>query len=135
TTKFKVFGTKPNNPYISVYFDKGFPHPGAHNEFVNFETNEIDSAALSFDTNVSKTDIMAEIRQTLHQRTDSPIGWGWATTDSLGRPIYSVKMHDVGVIAYSFEPGTIFYMPGLPPYDTKSTTATPAPVFESVYEK
>jgi len=26
-------------------------------------------------------------------------------------------------------------IPEMPPYDSKSTTATPAPVFESVYEK
>ncbi len=132
-TNFKVFGsTKPDNPYIKVRFDKGFPHPGAHGEYVNFETNEVDSASLIFDTDVTKHDIMAEIRQTLHQRTDSPSGWGWAASDPVtGRPIYSVKMHDLGVIAYSFEPGTAFKIWS----KSASTTATPAPEFDSVYKE
>ncbi|MBU1030479.1 MAG: hypothetical protein KKB65_04570, partial [Nanoarchaeota archaeon] len=132
-TKFQYLGEEQKEPYISVLFIEGMPHPGSHSETVDFKTNIIQRANLSFDTNVSKTDIMSEIAQTLHQRTDSPLNWGDIIADPLtGRPIYSVKMHDLGVIAYSFEPGTKF---NIWSKSASNTTATPVPVFESVYEK
>ncbi|MBU1849410.1 MAG: hypothetical protein KKH40_01655, partial [Nanoarchaeota archaeon] len=125
-TKFQYLGEEQKEPYISVLFIEGMPHPGSHSETVDFKTNIIQRANLSFDTNVSKTDIMSEIAQTLHQRTDSPLNWGDIIADPLtGRPIYSVKMHDLGVIAYSFEPGTKF---NIWSKSASNTTATPVPV-------
>jgi len=129
-TKFQYLGDAPKLPYISVLFDKRMPRPGSHGESVDYKTNIIQSASLSFNTNVTKTDIMAEIRQTLHQRTDSPIGWGWGTADSLGRPIYSVKMHDVGVIAYNFEPGTKFNI-----WSKSASNSTATPAYEKTFRR
>ena len=140
-TKFQLYGSAPSTSYIKVRFIEGTPHPGSHNEIVNFETNVIEWAELRFDTDVYKSDIMAEIRQTLHARTDSPPNWVWAEHDSTGNIIYSVKMADLGLIAYSFNPGTDFYQQTTNSnnkgnndnngqYNLESTTTTPMPKFE-----
>jgi len=116
---FQYYGEQPTTPYISAYFLEGYSHPGTHNEYVNLETNVIDSANVAFDIDAYKEDIMTELRQTLHQRQDSPIGWEWFATDVEGNSIYSVQMYDLGIIAYNFKPGTDFYEPtttNQPPY-------------------